>query len=87
MKIVTYILTDSVCEPEIFSTVKEIKDVLVDIINYEYKECPSLREIELEEAKRLFFRLETGKVKGFSFYIDERELGVYKKELTIPCGY
>lgn len=87
MKITTYILTDSVGEPEIFSSIEEVKDVLIDIINYEYENCPSLKEFELKKVNQLFFWLETDENKSFSFHIDERELGVYKTELTIHCGY
>ena len=87
MKIVTYILTDSMGEPDIFSSIGEVKDILIDIINYEHKDCPSLKEFELKEIEQLFSWLEEDKDKSFSFYIDEREFGVYKKELKIPCGY
>lgn len=87
MKIVAYILTDSVGDPEIFSSEKEVKDVLIDIINYEYEKSPSVKEIELKEANHFFSLLEKNKIECFSFFIDERELCVYKKELTIPCGY
>jgi hypothetical protein len=87
MKITTYILTDSEGEPEVVSSVEEIKNILIDILNYEYEKYPDIKEIELKEVERLCSLLKKNKTKRFSFYLDERELGVYKKELNISCGY
>lgn len=84
MKITLFILEDNKCEPEIYTSAKEVYDFMKEIfIEYGKRYCFDSEDIE-ECCKELYESYLTYETNSyFGSYLGERELTCYKKIIDI----
>lgn len=82
MKTTLFILEDSECEPEIYTSAKEVYDFMKELF-IEHGECFHYDKEDIERCCKELYESYTNSKTSFGSYLGERSLNCYMKTIDI----